>query len=273
MALVNTSTMARCSASQSSAAAPSRLSQPAKASRALVRLGRRLGSSRCRAGTGSASQCAASVVMSSACPVRVSRSTVSWQTRSAAAGSAPSSSGPDSGAGLTAASAAAAASSAMPSAMVWPGRSTRPSLYSRTSSPAASRSAARTGGEPVPSGPVPVPLRYLAVPSVPMTSGGGCPQVAVAQRPVGRVEHRQDERGGAQRRHPGRERVGALERVLQVLLGGEQLGQHGAQLSHRGRRGHPVSHDVPDDQRDAAVGQRDRVEPVTAGGLLVPATR
>ena len=80
----------------------------------------------------------------------------------------------------------------MPSAMVRSGRSTRPSLYSRTSSPGPSSLVARTGGEPVPSGPVPVPSgpvpvpsgpvpvlsRYLAVPSMPMTSGGGCPQVA-----------------------------------------------------------------------------------------------
>ena len=65
----------------------------------------------------------------------------------------------------------------MPSAMVRSGRSTRPSLYSRTSSPGASSLVARTGGEPVPSGPVPVPSRYLAAPSMPMTSGGGCPQV------------------------------------------------------------------------------------------------
>ena len=172
MALVNTSTMARCSASKSSAVASSRLSQPAKASRAVVRLGRSLGSDRCRAGTGAASHWAASAVMSSAWPVRVSSSTVSWQTRSAAAESASKVSDR-----LAAASAATTASSAMPSAMVRFDRSTRPSLYSRISSPGASALLASTGGEPVPSGPVPALSRYLAVPSTPITSGGGCPQV------------------------------------------------------------------------------------------------
>ena len=187
MALVTISTMARCSASQSSAVASSLLSQSAKASRAVVRLDRALGSASCSGGTGSASHWAASAVMSSVCPVRVSTSTLSWQTRSAAPGSAPCSFGPcltgrclfgpSASARFAAASAATTASSAMPSAMVRSGRSTRPSLYSRTSSPGASVLLASTGGEPVPNGPVPVPSRYLAFPSTPMTSGGGCPQV------------------------------------------------------------------------------------------------
>jgi hypothetical protein len=196
MALVNTSTMARCSASQSSAVASSRLSQSAKASRAVVRLGRALGSDRCSGGTASASRWAASAVMSSLWPVRVSISTLSWQTRSAAAwcgadesgaGDGPAADGPaaDRPAAdrpvavlAAAASAATTASSAMPSAMVRSGRSTRPSLYSRISSPGASVLLASVGVEPVPSGPVPVPLRYLAFPSKLMTSGGGCPHVA-----------------------------------------------------------------------------------------------
>ena len=134
----------------------------------MVRLDRTLGSASRSGGTGSASHWAASAVMSSVCPVRVSTSTLSWQTRSAAPGSASR---------FAAASVATTASSAMPSAMVWSGRSTRPSLYSRTSSPGASALLASTGGEPVPNGPVPVPSRYLAFPSTPMTSGGGCPQV------------------------------------------------------------------------------------------------
>ena len=172
MALVNTSTMARCSASQSSGATSSRLSQPAKASRAVVRLDRALGSDRCSGGTGSASHWAARAVTSSVWPVRVSSSTVCWQTHSAAAKSASGASDRS-----AAAPAPTTASSAMPSATVRSGRSIRPSLYSRTSSPGASALLASTGGEPVPSGPVPVPSRYLAFPSEPMTSGGGCPQV------------------------------------------------------------------------------------------------
>ena len=139
----------------------------------MVRLDRALGSASRSGGTGAASHWAASAVMSSVWPVRVSTSTLSWQTRSAA----PGSRGPARDARLAAASAATTASSPMPSAMVRSGRSTRPSLYSRTSSPGASVLLASTGGEPVPSGPVPVPSRYLAFPSTPMTSGGGCPQV------------------------------------------------------------------------------------------------
>ena len=97
-----------------------------------------------------------------------------------------------------------------------------------------------------------------------MTAGG------VAQLPVGRVEHRQGERGRPQGGRAGGERVGALQDTLESGLRGQQLGQHGAQLAHRRRGGDPVSHHVTDDQRDAAVGQRDRVEPVAAGRLLLP---
>ena len=96
------------------------------------------------------------------------------------------------------------------------------------------------------------------------------PTGGVAQLPADRVEHRQGQRGGPQGRRAGGERVGARQDPPEVGFRGEVLGQHGAQLPHRGGGGHPVSHHVADDQRDAAVGQRDRVEPVTAGRLLLP---
>ncbi|GAA1809620.1 hypothetical protein GCM10009735_48600 [Actinomadura chokoriensis] len=41
----------------------------------------------------------------------------------------------------------------------------------------------------------------------------------------------------------------------------------GAELAHRRGRRDPVPDDVADDQGGAAVRQRDRVEPVAAGGL------
>ena len=97
-----------------------------------------------------------------------------------------------------------------------------------------------------------------------MSAGG------VAQRPRGRVEHHEREGGGAQRRHPGGERIGPPQHLPEVVLGGEQLGQHGAKLSHRRRSGDAVAHHVPDDERDGAAVQRDRIEPVAAGRLLLP---
>ena len=98
----------------------------------------------------------------------------------------------------------------------------------------------------------------------------GMPAGGVAQRSDGRVEHRQGECGGAQGRHPGGKGVGPPQDLPEVGLRGEQFGQHGAQLPHRRRGGDPVSHHVTDDERDAAAGQRDRVEPVVADRLLVP---
>ena len=60
------------------------------------------------------------------------------------------------------------------------------------------------------------------------------------------------------------------QHLPEVSLRGKQFGQHGAQLPHRRRGGDPVSHHITDDERDAAAGQRDRVEPVAAGRLLLP---
>jgi hypothetical protein len=97
-----------------------------------------------------------------------------------------------------------------------------------------------------------------------MTAGG------VAQRPVGRVEHHQGERGRAQRRRPASKGIGSLEHADQVGLGGEQLGQHGAQLPDRRRGGCAVAHDIADGKCDAAARERDRVEPVTTRRLLMP---
>ena len=95
------------------------------------------------------------------------------------------------------------------------------------------------------------------------------PAGGVAQRPRGRVEHHEHEGGGAQRRHPGGEGVGPPQHLPEVVLGGQQLGQHGAELSHSRGGGQPVADHVPDDERDGAAVQRDRVEPVTAGRLLL----
>ena len=92
-----------------------------------------------------------------------------------------------------------------------------------------------------------------------MSAGG------IAEFPARRIEHRQGERGGPQGRHAGGERIRALQDLPEVGLRGEEFGQHGAQLSHRRRGGDPVSHHVTNDQRDAAAGQRDRIEPVAAG--------
>ncbi len=66
----------------------------------------------------------------------------------------------------------------------------------------------------------------------------------------------------------GAQALGLLVEVVQHLLRRQvQAGQGlrgGPQLAHDGRRRHGVAHDVADDQRDAAAGQRDRVVPVTA---------
>jgi len=67
----------------------------------------------------------------------------------------------------------------------------------------------------------------------------------------------------------GGERVGPPQHLPEVFRG-EQFGQHGAQLPHRRRCGHPVAHHVPDHERHATAVQRDRVEPVAAGRLLLP---
>ena len=112
----------------------------------------------------------------------------------------------------------------------------------------------------------------LKVPGLPVDADDqrrGMPAGGVAQRSAGRVEHRQGERGGAQGGHPGGEGVGPPQHLPEVTFRGEQFGQHGAQLPHRRRGGDPVAHHVTDDERDAAAGQRDRVEPVAAGRLLV----
>ena len=267
MALVTISTMARCSASQSSAVASSLLSQSAKASRAVVRLDRALGSASCSGGTGSASHWAASAVMSSAVagagqhlhaqladPLRRARVRVrahSARARSGGprrAGSRPRRPRPR---------------RARPCPRRWSGPAARRGrrCTAGRASPGASAPLASTGGEPVPSGPVPVPSRYLALPVHADDQRRGMPAGGVAQRPRGRVEHHEHEGGGAQRRHPGGERVGPPQHLAEVVLGGEQFGQHGAELSHRGGGGYPVADHVPDDERDGAAVQRDRVEP------------
>ena len=270
MALVKTSTRARCNASQSSAAAPSRLSHPAKASRAVVRLGLSLGSSRRRAGTGSASRCAASVVMSSARPVRVSSSTVRWHTRSAAAGSAASAGrrpfggrfGDRPGGGHGELGHALGDGPVRPldeAVAVQQDQLARAELAGRQDRRRAGAQRSRAGALEVSGRPVDADDQRRRMPA------GG-----IAQRAGGRVEHRQREGGGPQGRRAGGERIGALQDVPEVGLRGEEFGQHGAQLPHRRGGGDPVSHHITDDQRDAAVGQRDRVEPVAAGRLLLP---
>ena len=56
--------------------------------------------------------------------------------------------------------------------------------------------------------------------------------------------------------------------ILAVPVGATE--QHGPHLPHRGRGLQPVPDHVPDDERDASAAERDRVEPVPAGRLIVP---
>ncbi len=95
------------------------------------------------------------------------------------------------------------------------------------------------------------------------------PAGGVAQRPVGRAEHRQGQGRGPQGGVPGGEGISARQDLGEIGLGGEQLGQHGPQLAHGGRGRDPVPDHVADDEREAAAGQGDRIEPVTPRGLLV----
>ena len=96
------------------------------------------------------------------------------------------------------------------------------------------------------------------------TSGGGCP--AAAQRDAaGRgLDVRVDERREARGLDLVDERVEVVE---QRRRGHPRAGEraHGApQLPHRARGGDAAPDDVADADRDAAVGQRERVVPVAA---------
>ena len=269
MALVNTSTMARCRASASSGAASSRLSHPAKASRAVVRLGLSPGSSRCRAGTGSASRCAASAVTSSAWPVarqplhaQLAHSFhdggADAERRDPAGGRA----GGRVGGGRGELGHPLGEGLARPfdeAVAVQQDQLARGERAGRQDGRRAGAQRSGPGARQVPGRPVGADDQRRGMPA------GG-----VAQLPADRVEHRQGERGGPQGRHPGGEGVGSLQHAPEVGLRGQEFGQHRAQLPHRRRGGDPVPHHVADDQRDAAVGQRDRVEPVAARRLLMP---
>ena len=193
----------------------------------MVRLGRALGSDRCSGGTGSASHWAASAVMSSLWPVRVSISTVSWQTRSAAAGSASRSAaavgrgGRDHG----------ELGHALGDGLVRPlDEAVAVQQDELARGERAARQHRRRAGAQWPgSGP-------LEVPGLPVHADDqrrGMPAGGVAQRPRGRIEHHEHEGSGAQRRHPSGKGVGPPQHAAEVVLGGEQLGQHGAKLSHR----------------------------------------
>ena len=95
------------------------------------------------------------------------------------------------------------------------------------------------------------------------------PAGRVLQLPRTGVEQHQAQRGRPQRAVPAGVGIDLVEHHGQVRLSGQPFGQHRAELAHGGRGRHPVPHHVPDNQGHGAIGQRYRVEPVPAGGLIL----
>ena len=148
--------------------------------------------------------------------------------------------------------------------------STRPSVYSSSVAPAGASSS--TASKSTPPTPIGAPGRYAQ-------HLGAAAQVQQHRRRVAGVGDGDPVRdrvvhGVQAGRHAvGAEPLGLLVEVVQDLLRRQvEPGQGlrgGPQLAHDRGGGHGVAHDVADDQRDPAAGQRDRVVPVAAdpGGL------
>lgn len=91
----------------------------------------------------------------------------------------------------------------------------------------------------------------------------------VRQRSLGRVQDGDHERRRPGTRQGAGEALEAADRGCRVGGALQRVDQHGPQLAHHRRGGHPVPDDVADDQTDLPAVQWPDVEPVPTRGLLL----